>query len=566
MKKRFLVTMVIVLALIANTALAGAFTGVSRYTGNTYNHNNKFSDYVISNGLDVSIYQHSIDWRKAKANGIDFAIVRVAGRGYASAGTMYKDTTFISNLRNAKAAGVMIGVYFFSQATSQLEAKAEADYTIRLIEEAGYTPKDMDLPVFMDYEFAGGNAGRLTKARLTKSAATAIATAFCERVISLGYKPGIYANLNFLTRTMDGPSLGKKYPIWIAQYNNTCQYYSDYEWWQYSSGGKVDGINARNDCNFWYINPNPQSTVGKYTVDNTSGSSSGLTSEDPLGSGDGGFIGSTPVQPETTPKVQMATKSLVEAQAYIVGQSEFEYAQGASMTPGVRVQHGGRDLVEGVDYKVRYVNNTQVGKGYAMVMGLGDFCDYKLVPFTIKGETDLSKLVIEPITSMRYTGSERKPSKINVHHINGNALIKGLDYTYTVSNAVNPGTATLTVNFIGNYAGTKSVDYKILRAKQEISVARANTSLKVGQAPYNLGVSLKWSGSNITYETTNSSVLSVSTDGTVNVVGKGMADIIIRTSSTDKAAAGKRVISVTVSDSSETLEISVMYNNILNKL
>ena len=312
MRKKLLTSLILIVALAFTTAFAFAGKSVSRYTGKTYSHNSRFDNSVMVNGLDVSIYQKTINWQQVKADGIDFAIVRVGGRGYGAAGKMYADDNFKQNIEGAKAAGMLVGIYFFSQAIDEMEAIAEARYAVELMNEAGVS--ELDLPIFMDYEFAGGSSGRLNQAKLSKTKATKIARAFCEEVKLLGYKPGIYANLNFLNNTIDGAALGKEYPIWAAQYYSQCDFAGDYVWWQYASSGKVTGINASNDCNFWYIERNPQAT---------------------------------------------SAYSMADAQVVLTGSSSYTYNNGQSFTPSVSVSMNGLPLTEGVDYNVRYVNNTQ---------------------------------------------------------------------------------------------------------------------------------------------------------------------------------------------------------------
>ena len=112
---------------------SAATTTVSRYTGSTYTHNAQFDNCIIVDGVDVSAYQETIDWQAAKRNGMDFAIIRVAYRGYGAAGNMSPDNCFVKHIEGAKAAGVMVGIYFFSQALNTLEARAEARYTLELL-------------------------------------------------------------------------------------------------------------------------------------------------------------------------------------------------------------------------------------------------------------------------------------------------------------------------------------------------------------------------------------------------------------------------------------------------
>ena len=509
MRKKLLTSLILIGALIFTTVFAFAGTSISRYTGKNYSHNSRFDNSVVVNGLDVSTYQKTIDWQQAKADGIDFAIVRVGGRGYGSAGKMYSDDNFIQNIQGAKAAGMLVGVYFFSQAINEIEAIAEARYAVELMHEAGVY--ELDLPIFMDYEFAGGSSGRLTQAKLSKAKATRIARAFCEEVKLLGYKPGIYANLNFLNNTIDGAALGKDYPIWAAQYYSQCDFTGDYTWWQYASSGKVSGINASNDCNFWYIDRNPQATTAL---------------------------------------------SMADAQVVLTGASSYTYDNGQAFTPSVTVSLGGVTLTEGVDYNVRYVNNSQAGTAYVMVMGKGAYSDYKLVPFEIKPSTNLSGITIADIPDMEYTGTEQKPSSITVKDGAGRTLRKNLDYTYTVSNAVEKGTAKVTVSFIGNYKGTKTAHYEITQAGQTIKIGNQKTEAQPGDEPFNLNVSLKYSGAKITYSSDNKEVAAVSSDGTVTVKGPGTTTITVKAAATGSVGAASKSFTLTVKNPSQVVTTS----------
>ena len=128
-RKRKLLACVLAAAMAFGSTFASAATTVSRYTGSTYTHNAQFDNCIIVDGVDVSAYQETIDWQAAKRNGVDFAIIRVAYRGYGAAGNMNPDNCFVKHIEGAKAAGVMVGVYFFSQALNTLEARAESRYS-----------------------------------------------------------------------------------------------------------------------------------------------------------------------------------------------------------------------------------------------------------------------------------------------------------------------------------------------------------------------------------------------------------------------------------------------------
>ncbi len=414
-KKKF-VSMILCVALsftvLIGTSFAYAGTSVSPFTGTTYNQNSKFDNMILVNGVDVSTYQNSIDWVKAKAAGVDFAIIRIGYRGYGAAGNMQPDDWFVRNIEAAKAAGVMVGVYFFSQALNTLEATAEAKYTLELLGDY-----ELDLPIFMDYEFSPVSSGRFTSGTITKITATENVKAFCEYIKANGHQAGLYANLNFLNKTVDGEALGKLYPIWVAQYYSTCNYDYDYNYWQYSSDGSVSGIDGRSDVNFLYL-PKDASKTSEY--------------------------------------------SIADCNVILTGGSNYSYAAGAAYSPSVSVYHNGVALTQGVDYNVRYVGNSKAGTAYAMVIGKGNYTDYKVVSFSISPSSDLSGITIKQPKDRKYTGSETKPSYITVTDSTGRQLVENLDYTYTVANAVNVGQADLIVSFMGNYTGTKTVKYNII--------------------------------------------------------------------------------------------------------
>lgn len=233
------------------TSLSGANTP---FKDGDYAHDSKFADCTVVHGIDVSVYQKTIDWKKAKAGGVDYAIIRVAYRGYGS-GALVADTNYKANIEGAIAAGVDVGIYIFSQAITEDEAKEEARYAISLAE--GY---DLALPVVMDFEYAStssGTSGRLYDAKLSKEAATKVCNAFCKAAEDLGYTGMVYANKSMLNNQVNAASIADKYPIWLACYPSNASsgsgYLGDYSYWQYSSTGSVPGISGNVDCNFRYM-------------------------------------------------------------------------------------------------------------------------------------------------------------------------------------------------------------------------------------------------------------------------------------------------------------------------
>ena len=507
-KKKFI--SLLLCAALAFTALIGtnfayAGTSVSPFTSTTYNQNSRFDNMLVVNGVDVSTYQNSIDWAKAKAAGVDFAIIRIGYRGYGAAGNMQPDNWFVRNIEAAKAAGVMVGVYFFSQALNTLEATAEAKYTLELLGDY-----ELDLPIFMDYEFSTDSSGRFVSGTVTKTQATANVKAFCGYIESHGHKAGLYANLSFLNKTVDGEALGKLYPIWVAQYYSTCNYDYDYNYWQYSNSGSVSGIDGRSDVNFFYLAKEASKT---------------------------------------------SDYSIADCSVSLNGSSSYPYAAGTAYSPSVSVYHNGSALTQGVDYNVRYIGNSGAGTAYAMVIGKGNYTDYKLVSFSITPSSDLSGINIKQPKDRKYTGSETKPSYITVTDSAGRQLIENLDYTYTVANAVNIGQADLIVHFIGNYTGTKTVKYNIVAATQSITVSDARTSTKLSAGAYDLGASATGAGKALTYTSSNTAVATVSSAGMVTPKSAGTTTITISAAASSQYGSATETITLTVVDDTSSSDV-----------
>ena len=198
---------------------------------------------VTRKGIDVSKYQGNIDWNRVKADGVDYAFIRVGLRGYRT-GEINIDEKFVQNIEGAHAAGVKVGVYFFSQAINVEEAIEEAEFVIEQLEPYS----DMvDYPVVMDVEKISSGDGRMNN--LTKEERTQVVLAFCERVADEGYTPMIYGNLEMFGLMVDMEPL-EKIEKWYANYDPTSVYFPyDFKVWQYSAKGSVDGIKGDVDMN-----------------------------------------------------------------------------------------------------------------------------------------------------------------------------------------------------------------------------------------------------------------------------------------------------------------------------
>jgi GH25 family lysozyme M1 (1,4-beta-N-acetylmuramidase) len=195
-------------------------------------------------GIDVSKWNKEIDWDSVKAAGVDFAIIRCGYRG-SKTGALVEDPYFQSNIEGAEAAGIKVGVYFFTQATTEVEAVEEASMVLMLCKG-----RKLALPVFIDTEGAGGN-GRADG--LDVETRTAVCEAFCRTIENSGFNSGVYASKNWFNNNLNTENLSK-YTIWLAQYSKSATYEGDYDLWQYTSAGTVDGIETRVDLNLCYQN------------------------------------------------------------------------------------------------------------------------------------------------------------------------------------------------------------------------------------------------------------------------------------------------------------------------
>ncbi|MBO4846903.1 MAG: hypothetical protein J5525_11405 [Lachnospiraceae bacterium] len=192
-------------------------------------------------GIDVSKWNGNINWTAVKNSGVSFVIIRCGYRG-SSTGVMVEDPKFKTNIKGATDAGLKVGIYFFSQAISDVEAVEEASMTIGLIKSY-----KISYPVFLDVEDSGGRGDRIDS-----NTRTAVIKAFCETIKNSGYTAGVYANKSWLSGKMNVGSLSA-YKIWLAQYNTQPTYSGKYDLWQYSSKGSVGGISGNTDMNLSYL-------------------------------------------------------------------------------------------------------------------------------------------------------------------------------------------------------------------------------------------------------------------------------------------------------------------------
>ena len=194
-------------------------------------------------GIDVSSYQGEIDWQQVADSGVEFVIIRVGGRGYGEAGTLYEDSNAQSYYQGAREAGLKVGAYFFSQAISAEEAVEEAEYLLELTKDWV-----LEMPVVYDWEYIdlGARTGWVTRQTLTDCM-----LAFCDRITQAGHDAMIYFN-PLLSRHRFYIEQITDYPFWLAMYSDWMTYPYKIDMWQYTCEGSVPGIEGDVDINLYF--------------------------------------------------------------------------------------------------------------------------------------------------------------------------------------------------------------------------------------------------------------------------------------------------------------------------
>ena len=223
-------------------------TGLKDIGGLRYQFNDGgvLNSYV---GIDVSVWNTSVDWNKVKAAGVDFVMIRVGYRGYGSAGNMVEDRMFKTHMEGAIQAGLDVGVYFYTQAITEQEAVAEANFVLERIKNYKLT-----YPIAFDIEKAEvENPGDVPRTeKLTNKQRTDITLAFCNTIKAANYFPIIYSNKSFLEDKLETNRLSD-YHIWLAHWVQNTDYDKPYSIWQYSETGTVEGIQGNVDLDIGFF-------------------------------------------------------------------------------------------------------------------------------------------------------------------------------------------------------------------------------------------------------------------------------------------------------------------------
>lgn len=211
------------------------------------------TDFVLENGyltctagrsvlgIDVSEFQLDVNWEEVKRAGVEFVFIRVGWRG-SGEGTLNADKRAQEYYRGAKAAGLKVGAYFFSQSISPVEAKEEADFAMSLME--GW---ELDLPLVYDWEYVSSTS---RTANMDSRTLTGCTRAFCRQVEYHGYRPMVYFNTSQARNLLLLEEL-TEFDFWLAQYRDGMDFEYAVDFWQYTGEGSVPGISVPVDINLW---------------------------------------------------------------------------------------------------------------------------------------------------------------------------------------------------------------------------------------------------------------------------------------------------------------------------
>ncbi|MGN0361972.1 MAG: RICIN domain-containing protein [Bilifractor sp.] len=189
-------------------------------------------------GIDVSEHNGTINWSQVKNSGIDFAIIRC---GYGDNYTYQDDKQWLNNVKGCEENNIPYGVYIYSYAKTDAQIDSEVAHVKRLL--SGHHPS---LPVYIDIE-------ENFQFQMGSETVCRFANRFCDQISAAGYKAGLYASRSYWQTLFGNYTLLPNYYHWIAEYGtSSCNYNGNYESWQFSSTGKVNGINASVDMSLWY--------------------------------------------------------------------------------------------------------------------------------------------------------------------------------------------------------------------------------------------------------------------------------------------------------------------------
>ena len=483
--KKILVPLLVSLAVIGGT-IGIVYGATSTVDGTKYTHPSWYtsSSYKLFHGIDVSFFQHNNNWNKIKRDGVDFAFIRC---GFTSLGstTINADSYCAKNIVNAQAAGVNVGLYYYSQAKTTKQAIREAKYAVSIANKYG----GITMPIVMDYEKKMG----------TKSTMTKCAKAFCNYVKKAGYTPMLYSYYSLSNSKFDFNSLSS-YKFWLAHYNSSSDFSHPYEYWQYTSSGSVSGAGSKRvDRDFWYYKLN-----------------SGVTKAGTTSIGD-------------------CSVSLSYSK---------KQATGKKLEPTVTVKNGDTILTKGTDYVTMYFHNVKGGTAYVIVRGIGNYSNEVLESFKITTLAfNSTTATASNVSNLSYTGKALTPTTTVKY--NGTTLKNGTNYSLSYSNNKNVGTATIKITGKLPYVGSITKTFRIVKSKPTIKTLRS--TYRIGRDHYGIKIGATTNGGKLTYYSSDEDLVTVNSSGILTTNNKsGTATITIKGAASSNRTAGSKQVTVKV--------------------
>ena len=340
-------TVVIGLCICTFSVQVSGATPWSSANGIFYDGNGNEIKGAIAKGIDVSYHNGDIDWAKVKAAGISFALLRC---GYGNDERNQDDIKFVQNVKGCEDNGIQYGVYLYSYAvdndkekTLEDMARSEAEHVLRMIEEAGAKPT---MPVYYDIEDK-------SQVGMTDKQYGDMAEIFCNIVKNAGYKVGVYSNYYWwINRLTD--SRFDNWGKWVARYNNTSEYNKEYDIWQYTESGTVDGVGSGMDVNI--LLSRPCSITGHQYEFYQLVSKSTTT-----------INGKATYKCKTCGHIK--TTDIAKISQITISKTKYEYT-GKAFKPTVTVKDSNGQVISTQNYNIIYSSNKKVGNGTVKIVAV----------------------------------------------------------------------------------------------------------------------------------------------------------------------------------------------------
>lgn len=379
MKKLKSMIAVILCCILCSTSVAAAVPAWTNVNGVFYNDKGEVIKGALAKGIDVSHYQGDIDWAKVKQTDIEFAIIRC---GYGDDDRSQDDLYFAQNIQGCENNNIPYGIYIYSHATNTEMAKSEADHVLRLVSETNAKPT---FPIYYDIEDK-------TQESLSGTILGDIAETFCNEMIKAGYKVGIYSNLTWWNNRLTDKRF-EKWDKWVAQFNSNCDYGSQYNIWQYTENGIVDGIPAGVDVN---ILLSRECSVSGHTYVLQSVTRKATTTQSGAAIYQCKICGS-----EKTEQIPIIKSISLSKTSYVYN--------GKTIKPAVTIKDGAGNIISKSYYTVAYSGNVKPGQASVKITFKGLYEGNMTKKFMIKpAKIKISKAVNQKGRKIKLTWKKVK--------------------------------------------------------------------------------------------------------------------------------------------------------------